>query len=107
MATIPTGSTSASVTAIVTANPATEAPSGSSVLWVAYRLRASRWPRASNGTARANAASTVAVSRTSSASKAPPPSSTSMASGATMTSPIAAITETTAIVIALRPDLAA
>ena len=48
-------------TTIVTANPASDASSGSSVLWVAYRPRASRWPRASNGTASANAASTVAV----------------------------------------------
>ena len=101
MATIPTGPTSASVTTIVTPKPASAAPSGSSVLWVAYRLRASRWPTASNGTARAKAASTVAVSRTSSASNAPPPSSTSMASGPTMIRPIAARIDTTAIVAAL------
>ena len=48
-------STRTRVVATVTANPASEAASGSSVLWVAYRPRASRCPIASNGTDSANA----------------------------------------------------
>ena len=43
-------STRTRVVTTVTANPASEASTGSSVLWVAYRLRASRCPIASNGT---------------------------------------------------------
>ena len=63
---IPTPSTSASVVATVTPNPASDASTASTVLCVAYRPRAIRWPSASNGTASANAASTEAVSATSS-----------------------------------------
>ena len=55
----------------------------------------------SNGTEIAKATSTVAVSTTSAESKAPPPSRTSMASGPTMASPTAAITDTTTMVVAL------
>ena len=75
----------------VTAKPASEARTGSTVLCVAYRPRAVRWPSASNGTAIANAVSTDAVTATSSASNSPPPSRTSIASGATIASRIAEI----------------
>ncbi len=75
--------TSASVATIVTPNPTSAASERQVVLWVAYRPRARRWPSASNGTASANATSTVDVSRTSSASNAPPPSRTSIAVGPT------------------------